>query len=63
MNIARLDTFAWVAIYVGIGLIALGISLVRGAAGFGWVVAGFGAIGVAGGVVMIWIRSRHQDRA
>jgi len=58
MNVKRVETWAWVLIYVGLIAVALGLAVQRGDAAFGWGMAATGAALVAVGVLLIWIRSR-----
>ncbi len=58
MTAARVGSVAWVAIYVGMALVALGIALQRSDAALGWSIAVVGGLGVAVGIVLIWLRSR-----
>ncbi len=63
MSTARLETWAWVAIYAGLALVGLGVALQRHGAEFGPAVTGVGIFGIVAGVVMIWIRSRRKGPA
>ena len=63
MSTARLETWAWVAIYVGMVLVGLGVALQRHGAEFGPAVTVVGVIGIVAGVLMIWIRSRRKGPA
>lgn len=60
MTSRRIDTWVWALIYLGMILIGLGLSLLRGDAWLGWIVASVGATLVAAGIVLIWMRSRMK---
>jgi hypothetical protein len=55
---ARLDVLIWVLIFGGLFAIVLGFASHRVAPAPGWSLMVFGACIVAGGVVLIWVRSR-----
>jgi len=57
----RLQTWAWVLIYAGMVLVALGLSVRRSDATLGWGIAGPGVTLIAIGIVLIWVRSRMKD--
>ena len=59
MNTARrLETWVWVLIYIGLGLVGLGLSVQRNAAALGWSIVAFGSVAAVVGIVLIWLRSR-----
>ena len=62
MNTRRIDTWVWALIYLGMILLALGLSMRREGASLGWGIAVLGMAPVAAGVVLIWVRSRLKDR-
>ena len=61
MTSRRIDTWVWVLIYLGMILIGLGLSLLRGDAALGWIIASIGAALVVAGIVLIWMRSRMKS--
>lgn len=58
---ARLEKWIWILIYGGLFLFILGIATGRTEAVTGWLLAAPGAIAVAVGVVLIYVRSRFND--
>jgi hypothetical protein len=58
---ARLDVAVWTLVFGGLLVVALGVALARGGAGYGWAVAVAGALGVVAGVVALWLRSRLRE--
>jgi hypothetical protein len=61
LDAARLDVLVWTLVYGGLLVVGVGVALGRNRAGYGWGVAGGGALLVAAGVVLIWLRSRLRD--
>ena len=61
MTSRRIDTWVWALIYLGMILIGLGLSLLRGDASLGWIIASIGAALVVAGIVLIWMRSRMKS--
>ncbi|MGJ7487962.1 hypothetical protein ACSFA2_22055 [Variovorax sp. LT2P21] len=58
---ARLEKWIWILIYGGLFAFALGFATARIDAVLGWSIATPGAIAVAVGVVLIYVRSRLKD--
>ena len=58
---ARIQKWCWILIYVGMLLIALGLSVQRSDAALGWGIAAPGIDSIAVGVVLIWVRSRMKN--
>ena len=58
MKTARIETWVWILVYVGLIVLGLGLSVRRSDASFGAVVAMIGGLLVAAGALLIWIRSR-----
>ncbi len=54
----RVQKWTWIMIYVAIVLVALGLSVSRSDVALGWVIAGPGIALIAGGIGLIWVRSR-----
>ena len=61
LDAARLDALVWTFVFGGLLVVGLGISLQRGGAPYGGTVAVAGALLVAAGVVLLWLRSRIRD--
>jgi len=55
---ARLEALIWVLIYGGLLGGSLGFALERSGEAYGRGVVVCGALAVAGGIVLVWIRSR-----
>ena len=58
MKTARIETWVWILVYVGLIVFGLGLSVRHSDASFGAVVAMIGGLLVAAGVLLIWLRSR-----
>lgn len=54
------DKLTWVLIFGGIFSITLGLSLLQSGGALGWMFTAAGAVAVAVGVVMIFVRSRRS---
>ena len=61
LDAARLDALVWTFVFGGLLVVGLGVSLQRGGAPYGWAVAVVGALVVAAGVILLWVRSRIRD--
>ena len=61
MTNAALEKLVWVLIYSGLLLVGLGVFLMRSDTVVGWVVVIAGALDVAAGAVLIWVRSRRRS--
>lgn len=59
--IGRLHTVTWVLIFVGLGVVGLGISWQRTSPTTGAVVIAIGAAATLLGVLLVWLRSRIRD--
>ena len=57
----RIHKWSWILIYVGMVLLALGLSAQRSDAALGWGIAGLGIAMMVIGVVLVWIRSRMKN--
>ncbi len=57
----RIHKWSWILIYVGMVLLALGLSVQRSDAALGWGIAATGIAMIVVGIVMIWIRSRMKN--
>ena len=54
------DKLTWVLIFGGMFSITLGLSMLQSGGALGWMFAAAGAVAVAVGVVMIFVRSRRS---
>ena len=61
MNARRLETWVWVAVYLGMLLFGLGLAVQRNDAALGWGIAVTGSVLTAIGIVLIWLRSRMKE--
>jgi hypothetical protein len=59
---ARLEKWIWILIYGGLFLVILGISTGRTDAALGWSMAVPGGLMTAVGIVLIYVRSRFNDK-
>ena len=55
---ARLEKWMWILIYVGISVAALGWYTARTDTALGWLIGVPGALAVATGIALIYVRSR-----
>ncbi len=62
MTTARVEVLIWVLVYVGLGLIGLGLAVLRRDATLGAGIVIVGGVSAAIGVVLIWVRSRMKER-
>ncbi len=56
----RVQKWVWILIYLGMILLALGLSVQRSDASIGWVIAALGIAAIGVGILLIWIRSRMK---
>ena len=63
MNIQRVESWVWLLIYGGMGLLGLGLSVKGANAPLGWAMVVLGGVGGLVGIVLIWVRSRMKDDA
>jgi hypothetical protein len=56
--IAWIERLIWILIYVGLFAAVLGAAMLSRSAAAGWTLITVGGILAAGGVMLIWIRSR-----
>lgn len=59
---ARLEKWIWILIYGGLLLLILGIATGRTDATLGWAMAVPGGLAAVVGVVLIYVRSRLNDK-
>jgi hypothetical protein len=60
-NLLRVDKLIWTLVFGGLLVLGPGIALKRAGESWGWLVIVAGAIAVATGIVLIWVRSRIPD--
>lgn len=60
MQSAHLEKLIWVLIFGGMVSITLGLTLLQSGSALGWMFTVAGAVAVAVGVVMIFVRSRRS---
>ena len=58
MKTARIEIWIWVLVYAGLAAVGLGWAVQRGDDSLGWSIAVVGALLVAVGALLVWIRSR-----
>ena len=63
MKPATVETWAWILVYGGLLLLCLALFVGRGDDTLGWMLGTPGAMLVAGGVGLIYLRSRMRDGA
>ncbi len=61
MDNKRLEQLIWVLIYGGLLVLALGLFMPRGEAGFGGLLIAAGAVAALLGAVLIVVRARRPD--
>ena len=60
MRAAIFDKLTWVLIFGGMFSITLGLSMLQSGGALGWMFTAAGAVAVAVGVAMIFVRSRRS---
>jgi heme A synthase len=55
---ARIDTWVWICIYVGMVVLGIGLAALRAAAPVAWALCTAGGALIAVGLVLVWLRSR-----
>ena len=58
MKTARIEIWIWVLVYAGLAAVGLGWAVQRGDDSLGWSIGVVGALLVAVGALLVWIRSR-----
>ena len=58
---ARIGKWSWILIYVGMVLLALGLSVQRSDTALGWGIAAPGIALIVVGIVLVWVRSRMKN--
>lgn len=59
MKTSRMESLAWQLIYGGAALLMLGLWTLDSDAALGRGLAAVGVLGVAGGALLVWLRSRR----
>jgi sulfite exporter TauE/SafE len=57
----RIEKWCWILIFVGMILLALGLSVLRSDVALGWGIAAPGILMIVVGIVLIWVRSRMKN--
>jgi sulfite exporter TauE/SafE len=57
----RIEKWCWILIFLGMILLALGLSVQRSDVALGWGIAAPGLLMIVVGIVLIWIRSRMKN--
>ena len=60
-NLLRVDKLIWTLIFGGLLILGPGFALQRSGEAWGWLVVVAGALAVATGIVLVWVRSRMPD--
>jgi hypothetical protein len=60
-NLMRIDKLVWTLVFGGLLVLGPGVALQRAGESWGWLVIVAGALAVAVGIVLIWVRSRIPD--
>jgi hypothetical protein len=60
-TVQRIEKWCWILIFVGMILLALGLSVQRSDVTLGWCITAPGVLMVAVGIALIWVRSRMKD--
>jgi hypothetical protein len=60
MDNATIDKLVWVLIYAGMAVFGLGVWFIEHSLAVGSTLLVFGAAAVAGGIFLIWLRSRRS---
>jgi len=63
MKTARIEVWVWVLVYAGLIFFGLGLAVQRSDDSLGWGIAAVGAVLVAAGALLVWIRSRMNNAA
>jgi hypothetical protein len=61
MKTARIEVWVWVLVYAGLAAFGLGLAVRRSDESLGWGLAVVGAVLVAAGALLVWIRSRMSN--
>ena len=61
LSAARLDVLVWALMYGGLIGVCVGVALQRNGEAYGWGVGVAGALVVAAGIVLLWVRSRVRE--
>jgi sulfite exporter TauE/SafE len=61
MKTTRIEVWIWVLVYAGLIVLGLGLAVQRSDDSLGWSMAAIGALLVATGALLVWIRSRMNN--
>ena len=61
MSAHRIGNLIWPLIFGGLFVVGLGIALERSGASYGWSFIVGGALAIAAGCVLVWVRSRMPE--
>jgi hypothetical protein len=61
MRTARVEVWVWVLVYAGLAAFGTGLAVQRADDALGWSIAAVGAVLVAAGALLVWIRSRMNN--
>jgi len=61
MKTARVEVWIWVLVYAGLVVFGTGLAVKRADDSLGWGIAAVGAVLVAAGALLVWIRSRMHN--
>jgi hypothetical protein len=62
MKTSKVENWVWILIYGGLLVMGLGIAMERQGGELGHLLVVGGIAAAAGGVVLIWVRSRMKDK-
>ena len=57
----RIGNLIWALIFGGLFVVGMGIALERSGESYGWTLVVAGAIAIAVGCVLVWVRSRMPE--
>ena len=61
LKAARIEVWIWVLVYAGLIVFGTGLAVQRSDGSLGWSIAAVGALLVAAGALLVWIRSRMNN--
>ena len=63
MTVVRFEKLTWALIFAGLAVIGLGWSVPHTDGVLAWALMAGGAVALAAGALMVWLRSRMKDGA